>query len=393
MRPRQRLLTACVAVVALVVAACGATPASSPQASATPSVAPATATPGPTATPSASPLTIADVLAKLADSKHSFTAAVTGKVDVGSLSAPVTGTLEVASGATRSELTITLPAGSQTTEQIAVGGKSYKRSGSNAPWFEVPPSTAGKDLGRTLATIGNIDDKGTSIRNGQTVHHFATIPGAIPASALGFDHTGIDGFSGSMDLYTNDSGTLLAIGVSAGWTQQDPAGASLRGSMTLDFALSDSTPVITAPEDLWVQFTSARWHYAIGYPAGVTTIEGKKAADLDVFAASSDEFYAVIRETQPKGVTLAGYVKAYITATTKQMKVKPESQGDITIDGRPGKVLIYHLKLQGKDRYNVVLMTLDGRSGYTISLVGLPGQETNMNSFADQLVSTFSIAE
>ena len=393
MRPRQRSLTACVAFLALVVAACGATSSSSPPASAVASVAVATATPTPTPTPSASSLTVQSVLDKLADPTRSFTAAITGTVEVGTVSAPVTGTLEVRSDATRSTMTIAIPNQTRTSEAIAVGGMSYKRSGSNGPWFEVPPSSAGKDLGRTLATIGDITDQGTSTRNGQTVHHFATKAGALPASALGFVNPAISGFSGTIDLYTNDAGTLVAIGMDAAWTQDTGAGASVPGTMSLDFALSDAKPVITAPTDLWLQFTSARWRYSIGYPAGVTSIEGKKAADPDVFAASGDEFYGVIREMQPKGVTLAGYVKAYIDATTKQMKVKPESQGDITVDGRPGKWLAYHIKLQGKQRYDVVLMTLDGQSGYTISLVGLPGQETNVNSFADQLLSTFTTVQ
>ena len=393
MRPRQPLLTACVALLAVVVAACGAPSTPSLPASVAPSVALATATPAAAATPSASSPTVQSVLDKLADPGHSFTATITGTVKIGTVSAPVTGTLDVASSATHSSMTIAIPNQTRTSEAIVVGGKSYKRAGPNAPWFEVPASTASADLGQTLATIGNISDQGASTHNGHAVRHFSTKPGTLPAAALGFVNPAISGFSGSIDLYTNNSGTLVALGMGATWTQDPGVGAPLPGSMSIDFALSDAEPVIVAPTDLWLQFTSGRWHYSIGYPAGVTTIEGKKATDPDVFGASSDEIYLVVREMQPEGVTLAGYVKAYVAATTKQTKAKPDSQGDITIDGRPGKFLAYHLKLQGKERYNVVLLTLDGRSGYTISLVGLPGQETNVNSFADQLLSTFATVQ
>ena len=384
----QRLLTALLVVGAT---ACGTTATPSPPTSPAPSVATSPATESRSSSPARG--TVLDVLSRLADPSLTLSAVISGTLQIGPMSAPVTGTLEVAPGATHSEITVALPSESQSTEQIVVDGHSYKRSSLTAPWFEEAPSAAGKDLGQTLATIGSITDKGPSKRDGRSVHHFATIPGAIPASAFGFDNPGISGFSGSFDLYADDSGKLVGISLGAHWQQPDAQDVLTPGSMALDFDLSDSQPVIAAPTDLWTLFTSVRWNYTIGHPVAVTTIEGKTAADPDVFGASKDEFYVVVREQQPAGVKLADYVASYVAATQKQTKVKPDSMAEVGIDGRPGTVLFHHLPIQGKDRYNVVLLTLDGRYGYTIALVGLPGQEANVNSFADRLRSTFRIVK
>jgi len=142
---------------------------------------------------------------------------------------------------------------------------------------------------------------------------------------------------------------------------------------------------------VWVRFPATRWNYSIGHPAGVNALEGSKATEPDVFAASADEFYVVVKEEQPRGVMLADYVKAYVDATNHQLKTKPESRQDITIDGRPGTLLTYHIKLAGKVRFNLVAITLDGRDGYTISRVGNKGQEQGVSEFLPTLLSTFAI--
>ena len=380
-----------------LVAGCGSTAPPSAPGSVTPSAAAASPTASPEPTVSASPsppaLTVDDVLARMVDPALAFSGDLTGNVAVGAVSVPVTGKLDVAPAGTHFVMTLGMPNGPQTSEQIIVGGKTYSRSSPTAPWFEIPTTKSGAGLGAALARVGSVTDQGMTTRDGKAVHHYATVAGALPASAMGFDKPGISGFSGRIDLYTDDSGKLVAIGLGADWQQMGSSGAPVPTSMSLDIALSDSKPVISAPEQVWVQFKSTRWPYTIGYPAEAKADEGKKATEGDIFAASADEFYGVIQERQPKGVKLSDYVKAYIDATYKQFKAKPESQGDITIDGRPGKVLLYHLKQAGQERYNVVLVTLDGRDGYSIILVANPGEEANANAFADQLLTTFKIGK
>jgi hypothetical protein len=110
-----------------------------------------------------------------------------------------------------------------------------------------------------------------------------------------------------------------------------------------------------------------------------------------VFAFSGSEFFVVLLERQPAGVKLANYVKAYIDATFRFAKVRPERQSNISVDGRPGKLLEYHLKINGENRFSIVALTLTGRNGYLVDVVAAPGDEQGARGFFTTLLGTFTI--
>jgi hypothetical protein len=349
--------------------------------------------PSPVATPSPTPLTAAAVLAKLSDPTFAYSADVTGTLVVGPLSLNVTGSRQYAAGDSYSLVIVDVPNAPQRSETTNVGGRTYTRASEGSPWFEAPASGSSDNLASAILKTGALTDKGVATRSGKQVHRFGTASGSLAATDLGVTTPGITDFGGTLDLYADDTGNLVAIGVAATWQQPTPSAGSVPTSMTLDFAVTGVKPSIVAPSDVWTRFTSTRWAYTIGYPSTVTPVAATKANDPDVFAFSASEYYVVVRELQPKGVKLADYVKAYIVATSTQYKVKPESQSDITVDGRPGVLLQYHIKFGGATRFNAVAMTLDGRQGYTIAIVTDPGSEADALSFLDLAVGTFAVTK
>src|SRR6266508_4531191 len=135
---RKRIPTLTLALLiplAGLVAACSSSGAAGvanqsaqPQPSGTP--------PAPTLLPTPSPT--ADVskafLAALAGGR--FSARISGQVQIGSLSAPVSGTYEANAGDVHQKLTIDLPGNPQTTESLTIDGVSYVlREGR---WFPKP---------------------------------------------------------------------------------------------------------------------------------------------------------------------------------------------------------------------------------------------------------------
>lgn len=262
------------------------------------------------------------------------------------------------------------------------------------PWFDTTDGSESGDIGSAIAAIRELRDLGSEVRAGRTLHHFAAKDGALTAATLDLDRPDTSAFSGTIDLYADDNGTLVSVTVRAEWRQQDRTGtAEVDASSTLELAVSGEKPTIEAPDDVWLRFASTRNGYTIGYPEVFPVIEAAKAGDPDVFGSSGQAFL-VWRERQPSGTNLADYAKAYIDATNRDLKVKPDARGSFEVTGLPpGELLEYHMQINGRDAYVIVGVMLSGRDGFVISVVASPGQEREAKAFFQTLLGTFAITE
>ncbi len=377
-----------VSLVALLAAACGTQgasplPVTSPSGAALPSRA--------SASPSSPPNVREVLLTTLRDPKFAFTASTTAHVVLGKTSIEVTGTYEFAAGDSHSLL---VQKGGDATERIIAGVKQYQRTG-DGPWFNTSEGPRAGDIGSAIAAIRELRDLGTESKGGRALHHFAPKDGTLTARTLDLDRPDTSAFTGTIDLFADDSGALVSVTLQAKWRQRDRAGtAEVDASNTLELAVSGNEPIIKAPDDAWLRFASTRYGYTIGYPEIFKVIEAAAPGEPDVFGASASEFFVVTMERQPSGSTLAGYTDAYVDATNRDMKVKPDARGSFSITGLPpGELLEYHLKVKGEDAHTIVAIMLNGRDGFTISVLSPPGREQATRAFFQTLLGTFEIAE
>jgi hypothetical protein len=380
-----------VAALALVLAGCGG--------SATPVPGGTSPTPGATivaGSPSAAaasplaPVTAAGVVAKLSDPAFAFSASVTGHVVGGGFSQAVVGSEEYSAGDSHS-LTVPdvpgVPHPVGRSERTIVGDTVYSRDSETSPWFSAPRASSAGDMAAAIVRVGSLVDQGSATRSGKQVRHFAAAPGSVTAAQLGVLTATITDVAGTLDVYVDESSNLVAFRVSV--SAQQTSGGSI--SIDLDYTITGASPTIVAPSDVWTRFVSTRLGYSIGYPSTVTATEGTKASVPDRFVLPDGESYSVIRATEPQSIKLADLVQAQIAVTRTQYKVKPQTQLDVTIDGRPGKLLEYHVKSGGVSHFMVVAVTLAGVDGYTIAIVANPGSEADTLSFLDVVLVTFRI--
>lgn len=380
-------------LVLLLLVACGSsTPSAPPAGSAgTPGVTPSVPS-SPSPSPSPSSISPAAVLAAFGEAAFAFEATVSGDLKVAAMTLPITGKQSFRTGDSYSLVVVDAPSGPKRTERIVVQGKGYTRSSDTSPWFESPEADGSGDFGRALRALRTIHEQGTVIRDGRTVQTFVTGDGSLSAADLGVTTPAITDFSATMKLFVVDAAKLVGFAVAADWKQPGPAKATIEASMTLDFAITGNNPTITAPapDEVWDRLTSKRHGYSIGHPADMTVVLGK-GTEPDLLGYSDAFLFAAQEPGQPKASVLRNYVAAYVAATRRDLKVQPESQTDIVMAGHPGKLLRYHLMFDGQDSYQQVALTLSGRDGYFVSLVGPRGQEEPFDAFFETLLGTFTI--
>lgn len=381
-------------VMLALLVACGSTavPAPSPSAPAASSASPS-ATPPPSPSPSPSPTAVpaAAVLAKLNDPDFAFAATISGELKTAGLTLPVTGEMAADGDDAYSLIVISAPGGPQRTEFLDVDGKGYTRASEASPWF-VDHGKRGDNFLRSLSQPGMIEDTGTVTREGQVVRRFTTIGDVLSAADLGISTSGIASFSGRVDLLVDHTATLVGLVVDARWTQTTEGGAAPDSVLRLEFVITGSNPDLAGrvPDLVWDRLTSKRLGYSIGYPAAMTVTMGKGSAPD--YIAASDGILVVARESgQPKGASLKSYVDAFVAATRRDLKVRPESRTDIRMAGHPGTLLKYHREFNGRDGYQQYALTLVGTGGYFVGLYGDSGNEQALDAFFEAVLGTLTI--
>jgi hypothetical protein len=363
-------------LLVLVLAACGSPTATTP----------ATAAPKPSATP----VSAAAILASFHDPAFAFEAHMSGEIKVANVTLPVSGKSSFRAGDSYSLLIINAKSGRQRTERIAAGATVYVRSTESGPWFSAPGPTDSGNWGAALARLGALTEQNRLSYNGKRARAFITDARALTASQLGIPARAVANVSGTMTLYVDDPGNLLGFLVDVAWKQPGPSGAAIDGSMNLDYSITARDPTIAAPDEIWKRVTSTHFGYSIGFPVDMEVAEGI-GSKPDVFRYP-DMFAMVARQSgQPMAGLLSTYVTAYIDATHRELKVRPESQTDIVIAGHPGKALRYQFLADGEHKYRVVGLTLNGRNGYFVAVVGHAGDEEVVDALFEDMIGTFAI--
>ena len=385
---RRRLATVTLSFAcAVAIAACGA-PATSVAPSQVATAAPS-ATAAPTPSPSAADVSAAFVRIVSAE-EFSGKASMTGTVKSGTVEGEVTGTFVGDADDSSSTTTITVATFTQVTDKVSVDDKRWTRT-SPGPWLEDPAKPAGasnKSLADTLRGLGAVVDLGVKSQGGQQLHHLQPTGGnKLTAEEVGFDVNGATDGQFTLDFYADEDGTPVIMEITGSWTQER-GGASIPTSVAIEYAFSDvgEPQVISAPDDVWVRYTSDLG-YTMAHPPD-WTVDSKKNQDAYLL---NDQGYVYVAVTPYKGST-AKFATELKASYKKPFKGDPESQAPTQLGGQPAVRLIYQYRNDEDQDVTIAddVISRDG-IGWEVFLATAGGPEDI--AVFDQFAATFQFTD
>jgi hypothetical protein len=371
--------------IMLVVAACGGATASvAPSATPTPAATP-TAAP----TPSPTPVDVAAAFTRIASAPDfSAVGKIAGTVKIGPVDGEISGDGLFDGADSSGSTTLTAGTFKEVTHSVTVGSESWTRK-EPGPWLVNTSATAGEGLDDYLRSVGTVVDLGVETYAGRELHHLQPMGGNKAApEALGFDVSGATDAAFTVDLYATDDGTPAIMAVTGSWTTVS-GDQSIPTSMTFDLVFSDigKPQTITAPEDVWVRFTSSKLGYTMAHPA-LWTVESEK--DQDAYLVNG-QGYVYVAIAPFKGST-ATFVSGLKAAYKKPFEGDPKSETPTRLGGEAAIRLIYQFTNDSDQAVTVAddVVSRDG-TGWEVYLVTAGGPEDV--AVFDQFVATFEFTE
>jgi hypothetical protein len=315
---------------------------------------------------------------------------VTGVTEVAGIQMPMEGLLEVRPGATHSVMQIATPSGSQVTEQIVTGGRTYELQ--QGVWFDTGPANTGSDLGNAIRELGGFRDTGVGARNGVDLHHMELPANAtLPASAIGLDDPGLSKVVISVEGWATADGKPAILAIAATWVQA-VGEASTEAQMTMELAFKGVSVTIRAPEDLWVRYTSKAHKYAVAYPAEWDVDKGT-AKKADFFNSWDGSWYGASRAKR-RGFSLNQIVSATardLGDVTGLKGAKLDANKPAKVDGVKARRLTFHGTYAGDRMWAVMVLVVKGDYVYVIEYYLYQKPTEELLTQFDTCLGTFDI--
>jgi hypothetical protein len=373
------------AVLVLVVAACGATVAPSPSPTARP-------TPSPTPSPSADP--VAGFLARAVDVQANGTAHVGGTVTAGAASGQVEGEFEFDGRDSHSRLAVTLGGTETTHERIERLGRAWERR-PPGPWLVADdPPVEGQTLAETLEAIRSVDEVGVETRDGRTLHRLRPEVGAeVSPQAFGLDGEGIADPEIDLAVLVEPDGTPAVLIVESTWTQA-LGGTAVPYAMDLEFTFDEWNVglAIQPPDDVWAVHTSNALGYSMARPEDwtVTQSDGQ-----EVFGRDSAGFVYVAPQELTTALTTDQFRDAVAKASTTELGGPPESTQPTTLGDQAAYRLTYRTDdASGAKIVLVDYLTVRGKVGWEVYLVALAGDSEAADlAFFEAFIASFAFTD
>jgi len=380
-------MRAFLATAVLVAVACQSTPVSSAPSAAS-SAAPSQAAVATTA-PSPSPVDVARAFLAQMVTARTGQMAITGTLDVGSLSGQVTGSLTYAEDNSDQTTSITINGTTTATSVIHLLGKGYTKVG-EGPWLpDAVPVPTGQDLVSVLTALASVVDRGIETHDGVQAHRIELGAGsAISQAAFGISNPLMVNPTLGLVFYAADDGKPVAMVVTVTWSQT-VNGAAVPVKMTLDFAFKQigGNISISSPDHVWQRFASTRFHYGIAYPDDW---------DVDTSGKTSDQFVApvvggvVAGRFKTQGFGLNTIAKSEISYNKTHFKWVSSSNVDFALAGVKARLITYHATISGTKSVIYEVITVKGAYFYDIVWFSAVGNEAaDLTSFK-QMLSTFA---
>jgi hypothetical protein len=388
---RSSLLVAAMLAVSLVAAACDSAGPSA-NAGTTPGAdasLPA-ATPGPT--PTATPVDVSQAFLAQIVAATRGKLEITGTLELGSQIGDVTGTLAYTGSDSSQTTTITFAGKAATTATVHVGGVGWTKSG-DSPWFvDAKPLTAGADLATVLKGLIALEDKGVEMHDGAMAHRIELPAGTVlPAAAFGLTDPKMISPTVDLAFYAADDGRPIAIVVNVTWTQT-VNGNPMPVTMNLDFKYAQVGGFVTiaVPDDVWLHFTSTRYHYKLAYPDAWDAVTTNKG--YDEFDSPTEMFFAASRY-KTQGFSLNAIAKAVISYDRSHYKWTSNSNVAFTLGGTRARLLTFHATLDDGKKYVIYeVIAVKGVYWYDIVWKSLKGHEVDDLAYFKRILATYAYA-
>lgn len=379
-----RRIGALVALMALVAGCAGA-----------PSTPPASSSPTPAATivPSTpSPMPSVDVVARFRDAMADISSGVMafeGTVTIGPVRVTMSGTSTFDGPDSRGSVTTTVGGESTTTETTTVTGARYSKS-AGGPWLPAAPSTSSDLMEELLKKGSTLEDRGTSTRDGVTVHELVADASTFDPAALLGSVEGLSSVKGEVRFYVTDDGVPVGAEIDLSWRQAGTSG-SVEATLAYEIAFRDlgDPQTIRAPEDVWAPWASERWGFSLARPADFDYTKDKS---YEYFISPGPTFMTASRGRR-EGFTLNQIAKVEAAGFKTLLKAKSTTNEGATLAGQPARLISAtgtNSNLGGR----VVVyeaITVKGDFAYYIVWVAPPGNEVQDLATFRQVLATFAI--
>jgi hypothetical protein len=374
------------AAIALAVIILGGCNASTP--TPTPSQL-ATLAPPATLAPSPSPVDVSSLFLPQITKVTRGTLQVTGTVTFGAQTGAVTGTIAFIGPDSDQVLAIAVGASTSTTETIHLAGQGYTKQG-DGPWFQDSKApVAGKDLGSFLKSVTTLRDTGTETRHGVLVHRLELPAGTvIDPAAVGFTDASMKSPTVAIVFYADETGKPISMLLNVTWSQVSGE-TTIPASMALELRFTSSSPSFQAPTNVWVRFTSTRFHYAMARPADWNVSTTYKQADR--FASPSEAFVLVDRVKASSGAILNDVAKDEIAGAKSGGFTLVTNQA-LTLGGQQARLLTFRGKASGTDFVMYVAVTLQAGYGYEAFWFSPKGHDASDLALYREMLATFTFS-
>lgn len=378
-------MVATLAMVALLLAACGA---GGRQAATTP-----TSSAAPTASPTP-PDVVSAFVGKLSNGLTAD-ATLTGTIEVGQVNGTLAGTYVFGTNGDFSyQITTTIGGSQQVSRGVRVASTRYSRDG-DGPWLTTAPSASASgepgpaDLFSHLAML---QDAGVVTHGGDRVH-LLRAPGGltVPPAALGLTDPSLVDPHATVDFYAQDDGTPAGMTVTATWSQ-GAAGATLAGKAVMDLTFSSvGYPItVTAPDDVWTQFESVPQHFTVDHPGAW----GYKADAVSASFAAPDDSAGVWigLGAEAKGLDQQTWNRAVLAGATKEFG-RSDGSLTVTVAGIATTAYEFHGTSNGQAVFFMDVPVVRSGKGYEIQWYSLPGYEQDDIATFKTVLATFAFTK
>lgn len=387
--------TALIAVLSVVVAACGSTgpttgpngPAVTPAPSQDP-VATAPASAAPAATPSPTPVDVAALTAAtIADPDFSARVALDASKRVGAAKTTTTGSLAIDDRASHLVRRDKVGKTTTTTETVTGNGTRYLKV--KGVWTKAG-SSDDTELVAILRTIPTMTDLGVEDKDGAQLHHLQTTSVPAVPRELAPTAKGVTELTSTLDAWVTETGVPVTMTLASTW-KQVVAKKTVNGSRTAHFAWSEvgGDVTVTVPTDIWKFFTSTRYQYRMGYPE---TWEAKAGKGRFADSFYGGEEYAYASRARSGGVSLS-YINARILTQLKSItgykKLKVTSNKKAKLDGRPARRIEFRGTSNGEKIYGQATYAVKGAFWYFIGFDSYTKWNDELRDQFSSMIGTF----
>lgn len=188
-----------------------------------------------------------------------------------------------------------------------------------------------------------------------------------------------------------------AVGPSSGQVSTPPIPSTAASSLTTAApSPASSTPSSSAAASEAASFHSDRYGYRLAVPAGWTATPNPGAGGVhpgdpgvDVFTDGRGNTLYIVAEPVPAGTSGDAWTSGVARHLEVDHGLTADGRTDVVVDGRPGRLIEYHLRFDPYVTHELVTQVIRGERGYAITLEGLDGRDADDRALLETLLAGF----